>query len=175
MQLPKVKKADEINHTVAYCYNCGWVHGHIEIKRVQTENGIAHRTYCHDCLKKEVVYAECFLCGEKKIKKEQGKNGLYAVSIEVKRLEKDNQEDRRMYDGTMYNSCRMVVGLCWDCRQLSHDKIRCKLAHDGNMPTYDKLCDNCTDKFICYTSQHLSPRDSRKVYGGEKIHKRVIH
>lgn len=138
-------------HKIGYCANCGWVHSKI-IRRVRTteyneqEKVAVIMPLCVDCIKEIDHQVMCNLCGRTKC------DNLYPVSIIRKR-------------GENGFTCKLFLHLCATCRKLPHEEVLYRL----NLP--EGLCDNCKDRFTCFTNKTFPPPPSQKVFGilqGEK-------
>jgi len=132
-------KKQRAKHKIGWCSNCGFVHGIVK-PYTMVENGhIVIKPICTQCRAKERERERMIVCAVCGLKKGEE---LFPTTIE-----------RLTFDGV--NTCNFIVTLCKECRQKPHAEIRKQLnARMQNM------CEECSDRFKCYTAKHGRPVES---------------
>jgi len=148
-----IRKPPRSTHRVRYCASCGWTHTETSRVRVFEGNSAVIKALCSKCIKEQPVHVLCDLCGRTKC------DNLYPVTITRK----------VMANG---NNCNLFLHLCVECRKIPHHEILKRMT----VPT--EICDNCKDRFVCFTEKGGKPFNSEHKMGildGKKqaIHKRV--
>lgn len=138
------KNKGEIKHKIGWCSNCGWVHDTVRPYTMVEDGHTTIKSICSKCRKKDREDERLIICACCGLVRG---DTIYPTTVE-----------RLVFEEI--NSCNFIVPLCKKCRETKpHEEIREQLKLDNS------ICNDCQDRFKCWTGKHDKPAESYKRSG----------